>query len=70
MPLIKNGAVVFDPYVTVSDDAVLPDGVPVIVTAARLRLVPRARHVVVALLAFATIGDDDMPRLLLALGRS
>jgi uncharacterized protein (DUF934 family) len=36
MPLIKNGAVVFDPYVTVSDDAVLPDGVPVIVTAARL----------------------------------
>jgi uncharacterized protein (DUF934 family) len=36
MPLIKNGAVVSDPYVTVSDDAVLPDGVPAIVTAARL----------------------------------
>jgi uncharacterized protein (DUF934 family) len=36
MPLIKNGAAVLDPYVTVSDDAILPDGAPVIVTAARL----------------------------------
>jgi uncharacterized protein (DUF934 family) len=36
MPLVKNGAVVADPYVIVSDDAVLPDGVPVIVTAPRL----------------------------------
>jgi uncharacterized protein (DUF934 family) len=35
MPLIKNGAVVTDPYVTVSDDAPLPEGAPVIVTAAR-----------------------------------
>ena len=35
MPLIKNGAVITDPYVTVSDDAPLPVGVPVIVTAAR-----------------------------------
>jgi uncharacterized protein (DUF934 family) len=36
MPLIKNGAVIADPYVTVSDDAPLPDGAPVIVSAARL----------------------------------
>jgi uncharacterized protein (DUF934 family) len=36
MPLIKNGAVVADLYVTVSDDAPLPVGAPVIVTAARL----------------------------------
>jgi uncharacterized protein (DUF934 family) len=36
MPLIKNGAVVADTYVTVSDDAALPDGKPVILTAARL----------------------------------
>jgi uncharacterized protein (DUF934 family) len=36
MPLIKNGAVVADAYVTVSDDAALPDGKAVIVTAARL----------------------------------
>jgi uncharacterized protein (DUF934 family) len=36
MPLIKNGAVVADPYVTVGDDAPLPDGAPVIVSAARL----------------------------------
>jgi uncharacterized protein (DUF934 family) len=36
MPLIKNGAVVTDPYVTVSDDAALPDGAPVIVSATRL----------------------------------
>jgi uncharacterized protein (DUF934 family) len=36
MPLVKNGIVIADPYVTVSDDAALPDGVPVIVTAARL----------------------------------
>jgi uncharacterized protein (DUF934 family) len=36
MPLIKNGAVVTDPYVAVSDDAPLPAGAaPVIVTAAR-----------------------------------
>ncbi len=36
MPLIKNGAIAADPYITVSDDAALPGGVPVIVTAARL----------------------------------
>jgi uncharacterized protein (DUF934 family) len=36
MPLIKNGSIVADPYVTVSDDEALPDGAPVIVTAARL----------------------------------
>ena len=36
MPLIKNGAIVTDPYVTVNDDAALPEGAPVIVTAARL----------------------------------
>jgi uncharacterized protein (DUF934 family) len=36
MPLIRNGAVIADPYVTVSDDAPLPEGAPVIVTAARL----------------------------------
>ncbi len=36
MPLIKNGAITTDPYVTVSDDTALPEGVPVIVTAARL----------------------------------
>jgi uncharacterized protein (DUF934 family) len=35
MPLIKNGAVIMDPYVTVSDDAQLPEGAPVLVTAAR-----------------------------------
>jgi uncharacterized protein (DUF934 family) len=35
MPLIKNGAVIADPYVTVSDDAPLPEGAPVLVTAAR-----------------------------------
>jgi uncharacterized protein (DUF934 family) len=35
MPLIKNGAATRDPYVTVSDDAPLPEGAPVIVTAAR-----------------------------------
>jgi uncharacterized protein (DUF934 family) len=35
MPLIKNGAVIADPYVTVSDDAPLPGEAPVIVTAAR-----------------------------------
>jgi len=34
MPLIKNGTVIADPFVTVSDDAPLPEG-PVIVTAAR-----------------------------------
>jgi uncharacterized protein (DUF934 family) len=36
MPLIKNGAVAADPYVTLSDDAPLPAGVPIIVSAARL----------------------------------
>jgi uncharacterized protein (DUF934 family) len=36
MPLIKNGAVTADPYVTVSDDAALPGGTPVIASAARL----------------------------------
>jgi uncharacterized protein (DUF934 family) len=36
MPLIKNGAIVADPYVTVSDDAALPTSGPIIVTAARL----------------------------------
>jgi uncharacterized protein (DUF934 family) len=36
MSLIKNGAVIADPYVTASDDAALPDSGPVIVTAARL----------------------------------
>jgi uncharacterized protein (DUF934 family) len=36
MPLIKNGAVAADPFVTVTDDAALPDGAPVIVSAARL----------------------------------
>jgi uncharacterized protein (DUF934 family) len=36
MPLIKNGALTADPYVTVDDDAALPDSAPVIVTAARL----------------------------------
>jgi uncharacterized protein (DUF934 family) len=36
MPLIKNGTVITDPYVIVSDDAQLPEGGPVIVTAARL----------------------------------
>jgi uncharacterized protein (DUF934 family) len=35
MPLIKNGAATADPYVTVSDDAPLPERAPVIVTAAR-----------------------------------
>jgi uncharacterized protein (DUF934 family) len=36
MPLIKNGVVIADPYVTVTDEAPLPGGVPVIVPAARL----------------------------------
>jgi uncharacterized protein (DUF934 family) len=36
MPLIKNGTVIADPYVTVSDDSALPDSAPVIVSAARL----------------------------------
>jgi uncharacterized protein (DUF934 family) len=35
MPLIKNGRVTADRYVPVLDDAPLPDGVPVIVPAAR-----------------------------------
>ena len=33
------------------------EGTLAVVTAARLRLVPRAEHVVVALLAFATVED-------------
>ena len=36
MPLVKNGRVAEDRYVQVLDDAPLPDGVPVIVPAARL----------------------------------
>src|SRR5215813_5347261 len=35
MPLIKNGSVIVDRYVHVLDDAPLPEGVPVIVPAAR-----------------------------------
>jgi uncharacterized protein (DUF934 family) len=35
MPLIKNGRVIADRYVTVLDEAALPDGVPVIVPAVR-----------------------------------
>jgi uncharacterized protein (DUF934 family) len=35
MPLIKNGRVIADRYVTVLDDAALPDGVPVLVPAVR-----------------------------------
>ena len=35
MPLIKNGRVIADRYVTVLDDAPLPEGVPVLVPAAR-----------------------------------
>ena len=35
MPLIKNGSVIADRYVHVLDDAPLPEGVPVIVPAAR-----------------------------------
>ena len=35
MPLIKNGRVIADRYVHVLDDAPLPEGVPVIVPAAR-----------------------------------
>lgn len=35
MPLIKNGRVVADHYVNVPDDMPLPEGVPVIVPAAR-----------------------------------
>jgi uncharacterized protein (DUF934 family) len=36
MPLVKNSQVVPDAFVRVADDAALPDGVPVIVSAARL----------------------------------
>jgi uncharacterized protein (DUF934 family) len=36
MPLIKNGAVIADPYITVGEDAPLPEDRPVIVPAARL----------------------------------
>jgi uncharacterized protein (DUF934 family) len=35
MPLVKSGAIVEDQYVRVLDDAPLPDGVPVLLTAAR-----------------------------------
>jgi uncharacterized protein (DUF934 family) len=35
MPLIKNGRVIADRYVNVVDDAPLPEGVPVLVPAAR-----------------------------------
>jgi uncharacterized protein (DUF934 family) len=36
MPLIKNGSVIADPYVSVGDDSPLPDDTPVLVPAARL----------------------------------
>lgn len=36
MPLVRNGRIAEDRYVRVLDDAPLPDGVPVIVPAARL----------------------------------
>jgi uncharacterized protein (DUF934 family) len=36
MPLVKDGRIVEDRFVRVPDDAPLPDGVPVIVTAERL----------------------------------
>jgi uncharacterized protein (DUF934 family) len=42
MPLIKNGAVVADRFVTVADDAALPDGAAVMVTAARFMSDPAA----------------------------
>jgi len=42
MPLIKNGTVVEDRFVTVADDAALPDDVAVMVTAARLMADPAA----------------------------
>ena len=35
MPLIKNGRVIADRYVNVLDDSALPEGVPVLVPAAR-----------------------------------
>ena len=35
MPLVKAGQIVEDQYVHVEDDAPLPDGVPVLLTAAR-----------------------------------
>jgi uncharacterized protein (DUF934 family) len=35
MPLVKAGKIVEDQYVRVEDDAPLPDGVPVLLTAAR-----------------------------------
>ena len=35
MPLVKAGQIVEDQYVRVEDDAPLPDGVPVLLTAAR-----------------------------------
>ena len=35
MPLVKAGKIIEDQYVRVEDDAPLPDGVPVLLTAAR-----------------------------------
>jgi uncharacterized protein (DUF934 family) len=35
MPLIKNGVVIDDPYLRVLDDASVPEGVPVLLPAAR-----------------------------------
>ena len=35
MPLVKQGHIVEDRYIRVLDDAPIPDGVPVIVTAER-----------------------------------
>lgn len=42
MPLIKNGAVVADPFVAVGEEAAVPDGGPVLVTADRLLADPAA----------------------------
>ena len=36
MPLVRSGRIVEDTFVRVADDAPVPDGVPVIVTGARL----------------------------------
>lgn len=40
MPLIKHGAVIADPYVSVGDDAPLPEGVPILIPAARFFVSP------------------------------
>lgn len=37
MPLIKDGAVIDDPWLTLADGEPLPDGVPIIVSAPRWR---------------------------------